>query len=75
MVFVVMMFSPILFPAEQLPQWLQSVHTVLPVKYMADLIRGTLTDLNVNLGLAFAVVGAWFVAGFIATYYLVNRRR
>jgi hypothetical protein len=41
---------------------------------MADLARGTLTDLDVNLGLAFAVVGAWLVAGFVATNLLVRRR-
>jgi len=73
-IFIVMMFSPVMYPAEQLPQWLQSVHTVLPIKYMADLIRGTITDIPVNLGLTFAVVGGWFVAGFFATWYLVNRR-
>jgi ABC-2 type transport system permease protein len=74
MIFFVMMFSPVMYPAEQLPQWLQSVHSVLPIKYMADLMRGTLTDLPVNLGLAFSVVGAWFVGGFILTYFMVRRR-
>lgn len=73
-IFLVMLFSPIMYPVEQLPGWLQSVHQVLPIKYMADLMRGTLTDLDVNLGLAFGVVGAWFVVGFAATYLLVNRR-
>ncbi|MHB8104344.1 MAG: ABC transporter permease [Dehalococcoidales bacterium] len=74
MIFFVMMFSPVMYPAEQLPQWLQSVHAVLPIKYMADIMRGTLTDLPVNLGLAFSVVGAWFVGGFILTYFMVRRR-
>jgi hypothetical protein len=41
---------------------------------MADLMRGTLTDLPVNLGLAFSVVGAWFAGGFILTYFMVRRR-
>jgi len=74
MIFFVMMFSPVMYPAEQLPQWLQSIHQVLPIRYMADLMRGTLTDIPVNLGLAFAAVGAWFVAGFVVTYALVRRR-
>jgi ABC-2 type transport system permease protein len=74
MIFFVMMFSPVMFPSEQLPQWLQSVHNVLPIKYMADLMRGTLTDLPANLGLAFSVVGAWFAGGFIVTYFMVRRR-
>ena len=73
--FGVMLFSPVMFPAERLPGWLQSVHLVLPIRYMADLIRGTLTDLDVNLGLAFLVVGAWCIVGFIVTLVVVNRRQ
>jgi ABC-2 type transport system permease protein len=74
MIFFVMMFSPVMFPSAQLPGWLQGLHKVLPIQYMADLMRGTLTDLPVNIGLAFTVVGAWFVAGFTCTYLLVRRR-
>jgi ABC-2 type transport system permease protein len=74
-VFFIMIFSPIMYPMEQLPDWLAAVHRVLPVKYMADLSRGTLTDLNVNLGLAFAVVGGWCVLGFVVTSALIRRRR
>ncbi len=73
-IFLVMMFSPVMYPAGQLPGWLQAIHQVLPIKYMANLMRGTLTDLSSNLGLSFAVVGAWFVAGFFVTYALVRRR-
>jgi ABC-2 type transport system permease protein len=74
LVFVIMLFSPILYPASQLPGWLETVHKFLPFQYMADLARGTLTNLDVNLGLAFIVVGAWCLAGFIATLFLVRRR-
>ena len=74
MIFAVMLFSPVMFPAERLPGWLQSIHTVFPIQYMADLTRGTLTDLDVNLGLAFIVVGAWCLAGFIVTWIVVRRR-
>jgi ABC-2 type transport system permease protein len=74
MIFIVMMFSPVMFPSAQLPGWLQAIHKVLPIQYMADMMRGTLTDLPVNLGLAFAVVGGWFAAGFAFTYLLVRRR-
>jgi uncharacterized protein (TIGR03382 family) len=42
---------------------------------MADLSRGTLTDLKVNLGQAFAVVGGWCLLGLVVTYILVRRRR
>ncbi|HEY31616.1 MAG TPA: ABC transporter permease [Dehalococcoidia bacterium] len=74
-VFAIMLFSPVMYPIEQLPDWMAAIHRVLPVKYMADLTRVTLTDMDVNLGLAFGVVGAWCLAGFIITYALVRRRR
>lgn len=75
LVFLIMLFSPVVYPIQQLPSWLATLHRGLPVKYMADLSRGTLTDLDVNLGLAFGVVGAWCLVGFIITYVLVRRRR
>ena len=75
LVFVIMLFSPVMYPAEQLPKWLAQIHNILPIKYMADLSRGTLTDLEVNLGLAFIVVGIWCAVGFVATYFLIRRRR
>lgn len=74
-VFLIMLFSPVMYPASQLPGWMESVHRFFPVVYMADLSRGTLTDLDVDLGLAFAVVGAWCVLGLIVTALLVRRRR
>ena len=72
--FAVMLFSPVMFPAERLPEWLQAIHKVLPIQYMADLSRGTLTNLDVNLGLAFLVVGAWCIVAFIITLLVINRR-
>jgi ABC-2 type transport system permease protein len=74
LVFIVMMFSPVMFPPNRLPGWMQAVHQVLPIQYMADLVRGTLTDLPVKMGPAFAVVGAWCVGCFTLTYLMVRRR-
>ena len=74
LVFVIMIFSPVLYPVEQLPDWLAKVHSVLPIQYMANLSRGTLTDLEVDLGLAFIVVGAWCLVGLVATNYFIRRR-
>jgi ABC-2 type transport system permease protein len=75
LVFAIMIFSPVMYPVEQLPDWLAKVHVVLPIQYMADLSRGTLTDLEVDLGIAFIVVGAWCAMGLVATNYFIRRRR
>ena len=70
------LFSPVVFPQDRLPQWIELVHDVLPIKYMTELVRGTLTDgLVDDLGLAFAVVGAWAVVGAAISFTVVNRRR
>ncbi len=74
LVFVIMIFSPVLYPVEQLPAWLAKVHSVLPIQYMADLSRGTLTDLDINIGRSFAIVGAWCAVGLVATNYFIRRR-
>ena len=38
----VLVFSPLNFPPERLPDWLQAVHAVLPVQAMGEVIRGSL---------------------------------
>jgi ABC-2 type transport system permease protein len=74
-IFGIMLFSPIMYPMSQLPSWMAAIHKVLPIKYMADLLRGTLTDLPVDLGLAFAVVSIWCLFGLVVTSLLVRRRQ
>jgi len=72
----ILLFSPINFPMNRLPGWLQDVHRVLPVKYMGDLVRWSLTGRSAtSTGLAFAVVAAWCAAGLATSYVLAIRRR
>jgi ABC-2 type transport system permease protein len=76
LVFVVLLFSPIVYPASQLPGWLAGVHRVLPFESMATVIRAGLTSgLATQVGTSFLVVGAWAVAGCAATAWVVGRRR
>jgi hypothetical protein len=42
---------------------------------MADLSRGTLTDLDVNLGLAFGITCAWCLVCFVFCYTVMKKRR
>ncbi|MBN2241011.1 MAG: ABC transporter permease [Dehalococcoidales bacterium] len=73
-VFIIMFFSPVIYPTDQLPGWIAAIHRVLPVQYMADLSRGSLSDIDVNMGLAFAVTGAWCVVTFLFCYFVMKRR-
>lgn len=70
-----LLFSPINFPLDRLPVWLQDVHQVLPITYMADLIRGSLTgQYDVSRALAFAVVSAYCALGLALAVRAARRR-
>ena len=72
---VLLLFSPINFPADRMPGFLQAIHQVLPVQYMADLVRGGLTGVyEGSAASAFAVVGAWCLAGLAVSYRAATRQ-
>lgn len=71
----ILLFSPINFPIDRLPGFLEAIHRVLPISYMADLMRWSLTGRTVeNVGLAFAVVLAWCAAGIAVSWRVAVRR-
>ncbi|NIM94105.1 MAG: ABC transporter permease [Anaerolineales bacterium] len=75
-IFGLFLFSPINFPAERLPNWLADLHSVLPVKYAADAVRGTLVKgYGEDLWLAIAVLGVWCLIGLGINYFMVTRRK
>ena len=74
-VFFVLLFSPIVVPIAQFPDWLASVHRVLPFYHMAQVIRDALSNgLVTEVGSSYLVLGAWTVVGWIATGWVVGRR-
>jgi ABC-2 type transport system permease protein len=75
LMFVVLLFSPIVYPASQLPGWLYDVQRVLPFYNMAVVVRaGLTTGVVAHVGTSFLVLGLWTVAGWCATARVVNRR-
>lgn len=71
----VLIFSPINFPAERLPQWLQDVHDRLPVEAMGEVIRGSLASDTFSLTAGpFILLTGWCVAA-VGLSYLTLRRR
>ena len=74
-VFIALMFSPINFPADRLPEWLQAIHLVLPFSAMARAVRDTLTTPPEGIALLpFAVLAAWCAAGLAITLRVMTRR-
>jgi ABC-2 type transport system permease protein len=75
-IFCLFLFSPINFPIERLPDWLAGLHRILPVKYAADAVRGTLVQgYTDDLGLALAVLGVWCLVGLGINYVVATRRK
>lgn len=74
-VFFALMFSPVTFPADRLPSWLQSVHGVLPFEHMARAVRETLHQPpeGVSMTPFFWLLG-WAVLGFFAAYRAISHR-
>jgi ABC-2 type transport system permease protein len=76
LIYSLFLFSPINYPIERLPGFLILIHKFLPIKYMADLIRGNLTNIESgNMLTAFLVVSSWCIACFYITYKIVTRRK
>ncbi len=74
-IFSLFLFSPVNFPVERLPNWLETIHRFLPVMYAADAVRGALVPgYSDRLGLALAVLGVWCLAGLVINYIVATRR-
>ena len=76
-IFLVLLFSPIVVPIEQFPDWWASVQRALPFWHMSVVIRGGLTDglLASSVGTSYLVLIAWTTAAWIAVGTVVARRR
>jgi ABC-2 type transport system permease protein len=76
LIFVVLMYSPVVFPISRLPLWLADVHRVLPIYHLGQVLRASVTTgLVSNLALSYAVLAAWTVAAWAGAAWVVGRRR
>jgi len=74
-IFSLFLFSPINFPIERLPEWLASIHRILPVKYAADAVRGALVPgYKDGLGLSLIMLIGWCLVGLGINFLAATRR-
>ena len=74
-IFYVLFFAPVLAPRESLPVVLKQVSDFVPPTYVADALRGTLTDLpGTHVGRSIAAMAGFGVA-FLALAAATVRRR
>jgi ABC-2 type transport system permease protein len=76
LIFVMTGFSPVNFPAGQLPGWLASANQWLPFGSMATITRSALVPgLADGVPRAYAVVAAWAAVSALAVAWAQGRRR
>lgn len=72
--FTALMFSPINFPIERLPEWLQSLHMALPQYHMAEVMRASLASATFQAEpISYVVLAVWAVLGFVGAIRFLER--
>lgn len=74
-VFGALMFSPVNFPMERLPEWLQTLHTVLPIYSMAEVMRASLAASTFTASLGnYITLFVWCIVGYGGAIFILNRK-
>ena len=72
--FASLMFSPINFPIERLPDWLQIVQQVFPIYHMAEVMRSALGNETFHAQpISYIVLVIWAVLGFFGAIRFLER--
>ena len=75
LVFVVLLFSPVSYPRERMPQWTQAAHEWLPLEPMAQVVRGGLASDTFHVpGRSVAVLAVWCLATIVGAALALRRR-
>lgn len=75
LVFFILLFSPINFPPERLPDWMAAMHRYLPFQHSANVMRAGLTEnLATDVAESFVILGGWALLSWIVTGWVVGRR-
>ena len=76
LIFVIIGFSPINYPPEQLPGWLAGIHEWLPLHHMANVVRAGLTrGVVADVTRSYLVLGAWSVAAVALATAALGKRK
>lgn len=73
--FGALMFSPLNFPIERLPEWFQMVHQILPFYSMAEVMRASLASSTFDASVwNYINLSIWCVVGYGGAIYILNRK-
>jgi ABC-2 type transport system permease protein len=75
LVFIVLLFSPVSYPADRMPGWLQTAHEWLPIQPMAELVRAGLAQDTFSMpARSMTVLLAWCALSVAAAVAALRRR-
>ncbi|HEY0188308.1 MAG TPA: ABC transporter permease [Cellulomonas sp.] len=75
LVFVVLLFSPVSYPADRMPGWLSTAHEWLPIEPMAQLVRAGLAQGTFTMpARSLVVLLAWCLAAVLGASAALRRR-
>lgn len=76
LVFTILLFTPVSFPAERMPAWMQQLHQYLPFEPMAQVVRGGLAADVFDVPLRSVIVLAfWCVLSIGGVIWALTRRK
>ncbi len=75
-VFLVLLFSPIVVPISFFPDWWAAVHRILPFWHMAVVVRAGLTEglITSPVSSSYVVLGIWTFGSWLLAAWVVGRR-
>jgi len=74
--FLAILFAPIVVPIEQFPEWWANVQRVLPFYHMAQVLRDGLSEgLTGSVSVSWVVLGAWTIGAWLLAAWVVGRRK
>ncbi|WP_054948744.1 ABC transporter permease [Numidum massiliense] len=75
LIFGALMFSPINFPMDRLPEWLQALHVVLPMYSMAEVMRASLAASSFTAGIGdYINLTIWCVLGYGGAILILSKK-
>lgn len=75
LIFGALMFSPINFPMERLPEWLQTLHHILPLYSMAEVMRASMAEGTFTADTQqYITLLIWGVLGYGGAIYILNKK-
>jgi len=76
LLFLVLLFTPISFPADRMPHWAQQIHAWLPLEPMAEVIRAGLAPHEFTVpGRSWTVLLIWCAICLTGAAFALHRRR